>query len=158
MQETRTNDIHCLNLESWTWSEMYVAMCHCFTVLYLVTWCMQNLSSQWVFKLTVCIMPNRFSRIPLSPTPVGRSWHTLTAVSDNTLFLFGGLSVDCKPMSKKMYSLVQVYFLCCFGPFMSSSCFLLSKTNLVRLGDGWLLDVETKKWKELEHPFKNKPR
>lgn len=32
MQETRTNDIHCLNLESWTWSEMYVAMCHCYTV------------------------------------------------------------------------------------------------------------------------------
>lgn len=83
VMETRTNDIHCLNLESWTWSEI----------------------------------------IPLSPTPVGRSWHTLTAVSDNTLFLFGGLSVDCKPMS-----------------------------------DGWLLDVETKKWKELEHPFKNKPR
>lgn len=83
VMETRTNDIHCLNLESWTWSEI----------------------------------------IPLSPSPVGRSWHTLTAVSDNTLFLFGGLSVDCKPMS-----------------------------------DGWLLDVETKKWKELEHPFKNKPR
>ncbi|XP_050989768.1 kelch domain-containing protein 1 isoform X1 [Labeo rohita] len=31
--------------------------------------------------------------------PLGRSWHTLTAVSDTSLFLFGGLSVDCRPMS-----------------------------------------------------------
>uniref|UniRef100_A0A8C9Z6L1 Kelch domain containing 1 n=1 Tax=Sander lucioperca TaxID=283035 RepID=A0A8C9Z6L1_SANLU len=81
--ETRTSDIHCLDFQSWKWSEI----------------------------------------IPVSTTPVGRSWHTLTAVSDGALFLFGGLSVDCKPMS-----------------------------------DGWLLDVETKKWREVEHPFKNKPR
>ena len=26
MQETRTSDVHCLDLESWTWSEMYVAV------------------------------------------------------------------------------------------------------------------------------------
>uniref|UniRef100_A0A3Q3E452 Kelch domain-containing protein 1-like n=1 Tax=Labrus bergylta TaxID=56723 RepID=A0A3Q3E452_9LABR len=83
VMETRTNDIHCLDLESWTWSEI----------------------------------------VPASSTPVGRSWHTLTAVSDNGLFLFGGLSVDCKPMS-----------------------------------DGWLFDVETKTWREVEHPFKTKPR
>lgn len=43
-----------------------------------------------------------FSRVPTSPTPVGRSWHTLTAVSDSSLFLFGGLSIDCKPMSKEI--------------------------------------------------------
>lgn len=61
--------------------------------------------------------------IPVSTSPVGRSWHTFTAVSDGGLFLFGGLSVDCKPMS-----------------------------------DGWLLDVETKKWREVQHPFKDKPR
>ncbi|XP_029973292.1 kelch domain-containing protein 1 isoform X2 [Salarias fasciatus] len=83
VMETRTSDIHCLNLESWAWSEI----------------------------------------VPDSSIPVGRSWHTLTAVSDTALFLFGGLSVDCKPMS-----------------------------------DGWLLDTETKKWTEFEHPFKNKPR
>ncbi|KAI1895574.1 hypothetical protein AGOR_G00107640 [Albula goreensis] len=59
VMETRTNDIHCLDLESWTWTEI----------------------------------------IPISPAPIGRSWHTLTAVSDNTLFLFGGLSMDCAPMS-----------------------------------------------------------
>ncbi|XP_075874164.1 kelch domain-containing protein 1 isoform X2 [Nelusetta ayraudi] len=83
VMETRTSDIHCLDLETWTWSEI----------------------------------------VPTSPTPVGRSWHTLTAVSDSSLFLFGGLSIDCKPMS-----------------------------------DGWLIDVETKKWREVDHPFKNKPR
>ncbi|XP_077415940.1 kelch domain-containing protein 1-like [Vanacampus margaritifer] len=83
VKETRTNDIHCLDLDSWTWSEI----------------------------------------VPASSVPVGRSWHSLTAASDSTLFLFGGLSVDCKPMS-----------------------------------DGWLFDVETKTWREVEHPFKNKPR
>ncbi|XP_056151478.1 kelch domain-containing protein 1 [Lampris incognitus] len=83
VMETRTSDIHCLDLDTWTWSEI----------------------------------------IPVSTSPVGRSWHTLTAVSDSGLFLFGGLSVDCKPMS-----------------------------------DGWFLDVETKKWREVEHPYKNKPR
>ncbi|KAJ8394238.1 hypothetical protein AAFF_G00048210 [Aldrovandia affinis] len=57
--ETRTNDIHCLDLESWTWTEI----------------------------------------VSTSPVPVGRSWHTLTAVSDSALFLFGGLSVDCAPLS-----------------------------------------------------------
>ncbi|KAM3871214.1 kelch domain-containing protein 1 [Diretmus argenteus] len=83
VMETRTSDIHCLDLGTWTWSEI----------------------------------------VPDSTIPVGRSWHTLTAVSDNALFLFGGLSVDCKPMS-----------------------------------DGWLFDVDTKKWREVEHPFENKPR
>uniref|UniRef100_A0A667ZE71 Kelch domain containing 1 n=1 Tax=Myripristis murdjan TaxID=586833 RepID=A0A667ZE71_9TELE len=52
VMETRTSDIHCLDLDSWTWSEI----------------------------------------VPASAIPVGRSWHTLTAVSDSALFLFGGLS------------------------------------------------------------------
>ncbi|XP_054651479.1 kelch domain-containing protein 1-like isoform X1 [Dunckerocampus dactyliophorus] len=83
VKETRTSDIHCLDLESWTWSEI----------------------------------------VPVSSVPAGRSWHSLTASSESTLFLFGGLSADCKPMS-----------------------------------DGWLFDMETKTWREVEHPFKNKPR
>uniref|UniRef100_A0A3P9A874 Kelch domain containing 1 n=1 Tax=Esox lucius TaxID=8010 RepID=A0A3P9A874_ESOLU len=60
IRECRTSDIHCLDLESWTWSEI----------------------------------------VPVSPVPLGRSWHTLTAISDSALFLFGGLSIECKPMSK----------------------------------------------------------
>uniref|UniRef100_A0A4W5NBI7 Kelch domain containing 1 n=1 Tax=Hucho hucho TaxID=62062 RepID=A0A4W5NBI7_9TELE len=83
IRESRTSDIHCLNLESWIWSEI----------------------------------------VPESTVPMGRSWHTLTAISDNALFLFGGLGMDCEPMS-----------------------------------DGWAFDVETKKWRELEHPHMNKPR
>lgn len=59
IKETRTNDVFCLDLNSWTWSEI----------------------------------------VGLGSAPVGRSWHTLTAVSDSSLFLFGGLSVDCRPMS-----------------------------------------------------------
>ncbi|XP_036398651.1 kelch domain-containing protein 1 isoform X2 [Megalops cyprinoides] len=57
--ETRMSDIHCLDLETWTWNEI----------------------------------------VPVSPVPLGRSWHTLTAVSDSSLFLFGGLSVACTPLS-----------------------------------------------------------
>eukprot|EP00063_Salmo_salar_P035883 XP_014010718.1 PREDICTED: kelch domain-containing protein 1-like isoform X4 [Salmo salar] len=81
--ETTPSDIHCLDLESWTWSEI----------------------------------------VSTSTVPGGRSWHSLTAVSDNTLFLFGGLNVDCKPMS-----------------------------------DRWVLDVDTKTWREFDHPNNNKPR
>ena len=95
-------------------------------------------------------MQKMSSRIPVSSFPVSRSWHTLTTVSDSSLFLFGGLSIDCKPMSKKTYSLM---YLC------TSSNVSFNKTHfLLPSGDGWLFDVETKEWREVEHPFKDKPR
>ncbi len=50
----------------------------------------------------VCVLHEALSAlysVGLGSAPVGRSWHTLTAVSDSSLFLFGGLSVDCRPMS-----------------------------------------------------------
>ncbi|CAM4641617.1 unnamed protein product [Leuciscus chuanchicus] len=59
IKETRTCDVFCLDLNSWTWSEI----------------------------------------VSCSASPSGRSWHTLTPVSDSSLFLFGGLSEDCRPMS-----------------------------------------------------------
>ncbi|XP_007258952.3 kelch domain-containing protein 1 isoform X1 [Astyanax mexicanus] len=37
--------------------------------------------------------------VPTTTVPQGRSWHTLTAVSETSLFLYGGLSMDCRPMS-----------------------------------------------------------
>uniref|UniRef100_A0A3B3ZDX6 Kelch domain containing 1 n=1 Tax=Periophthalmus magnuspinnatus TaxID=409849 RepID=A0A3B3ZDX6_9GOBI len=63
------------------------------------------------------------SVVPSSTAPVGRSWHSLSPVSDSRLFLFGGLSMECNPMS-----------------------------------DGWVFDTGSRKWTEVEHPFKNKPR
>ncbi|XP_056092690.1 kelch domain-containing protein 1 isoform X1 [Rhinichthys klamathensis goyatoka] len=59
IKETRTCDVFCLDLNSWTWSEI----------------------------------------VSCSVSPSGRSWHTLSPVSDSALFLFGGLSEDCRPMS-----------------------------------------------------------
>ncbi|KAK7141805.1 hypothetical protein R3I94_011481, partial [Phoxinus phoxinus] len=59
IKETRTCDVFCLDLNSWTWSEI----------------------------------------VSCSVFPSGRSWHTLSPVSDSSLFLFGGLSEDCRPMS-----------------------------------------------------------
>lgn len=80
------------------------------------------------------------SRTPASPVPVGRSWHTLTAVSDNSLFLFGGLSVDCNPMSRK--TLPPIYISFFFGLFFElfwwnlkvmDGCLMLKR----RYGEKW---------------------
>ncbi|KAK2500500.1 hypothetical protein MC885_008933, partial [Smutsia gigantea] len=58
--QTRMNDLHYLNLDTWTWS----------------------------------------GRIPISgENPKHRSWHTLTPVADDKLFLFGGVSADNIPLS-----------------------------------------------------------
>ncbi|XP_036772985.1 kelch domain-containing protein 1 isoform X3 [Manis pentadactyla] len=58
--QTRMNDLHYLNLDTWTWS----------------------------------------GRIPINgENPKHRSWHTLTPVADDKLFLFGGLSADNIPLS-----------------------------------------------------------
>ena len=40
-------------------------------------------------------------RIPIcGPLPEGRSWHSLTAVSDRYLILYGGFSETNVPLSK----------------------------------------------------------
>ncbi|KAI1896426.1 hypothetical protein AGOR_G00094650 [Albula goreensis] len=57
--EAISMDIHCLDLESWTWTKI----------------------------------------VPTSIVPMERSWHTLTALWDSTLFLFGGLSAVGEPLS-----------------------------------------------------------
>uniref|UniRef100_A0A452IRC0 Uncharacterized protein n=1 Tax=Gopherus agassizii TaxID=38772 RepID=A0A452IRC0_9SAUR len=58
--QTRMNDLHWLNLDSWIWS----------------------------------------GRIHISgEKPKDRSWHTLTPIADDKLFLFGGLSSDNVPLS-----------------------------------------------------------
>ncbi|XP_062382629.1 kelch domain-containing protein 1-like [Sardina pilchardus] len=53
-------DLHCLDLDTWTWTQIYPTV---------------------------------------GPLPVGRSLHTLTAVSEDKLFLFGGLSATGQPLS-----------------------------------------------------------
>ncbi|OXB64052.1 hypothetical protein ASZ78_001672 [Callipepla squamata] len=60
LQQTRMNDLHCLNLDTWTWSGRI------------------NISGE---------------------KPKDRSWHTLTPIGDDRLFLFGGLSSDNVPLS-----------------------------------------------------------
>ncbi|XP_053553632.1 kelch domain-containing protein 1 isoform X3 [Bombina bombina] len=60
VKHTRMNDLHFINLDTWTWSG----------------------------GITVN-----------GGKPQGRSWHTLTPVSDDQLFLFGGLSADSVPLS-----------------------------------------------------------
>ncbi|XP_014167321.2 kelch domain-containing protein 1 isoform X1 [Geospiza fortis] len=60
LQQTRMNDLHCLNLDTWTWSGRI------------------NISGE---------------------KPRDRSWHTLTPIGEDRLFLFGGLSSDNVPLS-----------------------------------------------------------
>ncbi|XP_011375266.1 kelch domain-containing protein 1 [Pteropus vampyrus] len=58
--QTRMNDLHYLNLDTWTWS----------------------------------------GRVLINgENPKHRSWHTLTPIADDKLFLFGGLSADNIPLS-----------------------------------------------------------
>ncbi|KAE8586516.1 hypothetical protein XENTR_v10021688 [Xenopus tropicalis] len=58
--QTRMNDLHFLDLDTWTWS----------------------------------------GGIRINgKIPSGRSWHTLTPVGDDQLFLFGGLSEESEPLS-----------------------------------------------------------
>nr|XP_051678770.1 kelch domain-containing protein 1 isoform X3 [Oryctolagus cuniculus] len=58
--QTRMNDLHYLNLDTWTWS----------------------------------------GKIQINgESPKHRSWHTLTPIADDKLFLFGGLSADNIPLS-----------------------------------------------------------
>ncbi|XP_077906295.1 kelch domain-containing protein 1 isoform X2 [Ictidomys tridecemlineatus] len=60
IKQTRMNDLHSLNLDTWTWS----------------------------------------GRISINgESPKHRSWHTLTPIADDKLFLFGGLSADNIPLS-----------------------------------------------------------
>lgn len=58
-QDHRLNDLYCINLDSWEWSEM-------------------------------CVPQHG---------PVGRSWHSLTAVSPDHLFLFGGFTTSRETLS-----------------------------------------------------------
>ncbi|MEE6492355.1 hypothetical protein FKM82_016557 [Ascaphus truei] len=58
--QTRMNDLHFVNLDTWTWSGG--------------------------------IQVN-------GENPKGRSWHSLTSVGDDQLFLFGGLSAESVPLS-----------------------------------------------------------
>nr|XP_033808864.1 kelch domain-containing protein 1 isoform X4 [Geotrypetes seraphini] len=58
--QTRMNDLHFLNLDTWMWSGRI------------------NINGE---------------------KPKGRSWHTLTAIGDDQLFLFGGLSAESVPLS-----------------------------------------------------------
>ncbi|XP_074852265.1 kelch domain-containing protein 1 isoform X3 [Carettochelys insculpta] len=60
IRQTRMNDLHCLNLDTWIWSGRI------------------NISGE---------------------KPKDRSWHTLTPIADDKLFLFGGLSSDNVPLS-----------------------------------------------------------
>ena len=50
-------------------------------------------------------------RIPINgENPKHRSWHTLTPIADDTLFLFGGLSADNIPLSKLKFSLQLISY------------------------------------------------
>lgn len=79
--------------------------------------------------------------------PRGRTLHTLTAISDHKLFLFGGLSTNGEVLSKfKGFGNIRVHD------------YFLNIPYFFCLGDGWEFDTVTKEWRERDHVHKDKPR
>lgn len=59
-----------------------------------------------------CVYCIVYSICTHGPQPEGRSWHTATALPYNRMFVYGGFTTGCQPLS--MYWLVhlQLAFLC----------------------------------------------
>ena len=55
----------------------------------------------------VSLLSVPFPRIVQGLSPVGRSWHSLTPVSSDHLFLFGGFTTDKQPLSKSQKAFQQ---------------------------------------------------
>ncbi|XP_019373881.1 PREDICTED: kelch domain-containing protein 1 isoform X3 [Gavialis gangeticus] len=150
--QSRMNDLHCLNLDTWTWSGSCLSLCktveyNCFD--YKSVWIplkmiyTQNQNERinysknqpWTAKTRVSVhtTPLTIFMVPTSiynarihtngEKPKDRSWHTLTSVGDDKLFLFGGLSSDNVPLS-----------------------------------DGWIHSTTTNGWRQLTHLPKSRPR
>lgn len=84
-QDHRLNDLHCINLDTWEWSEMCVP-CVCSLI-----------SDKAVFR---CAKACAGFRCVPQHGPVGRSWHSLTPVSPDHLFLFGGFTTARETLSE----------------------------------------------------------
>ncbi|XP_037066476.1 kelch domain-containing protein 1 isoform X2 [Peromyscus leucopus] len=118
IKQTRMNDLHYLNLDTWTWS----------------------------------------GRISVhGESPKHRSWHTLTAIAEDKLFLFGGLSADNIPLSdgwihnivtncwKQLrhlpYTRPRLWHTACLGKENEIMVFGGSKDNLLFLDTGHCNDL-----------------
>uniref|UniRef100_A0A8C5NV18 Kelch domain containing 1 n=1 Tax=Jaculus jaculus TaxID=51337 RepID=A0A8C5NV18_JACJA len=115
--QTRMNDLHILNLDTWIWS----------------------------------------GRISIDgESPKNRSWHTLTPISDDKLFLFGGLSADNIPLSDGWvhnvitncwklihlpYTRPRLWHTACLGKENEVMVFGGSKDNLLFLDTGHCNDL-----------------
>ncbi|XP_075048745.1 kelch domain-containing protein 1 isoform X2 [Mixophyes fleayi] len=116
--QTRMNDLHFVNLDTWTWSGGI------------------NITGE---------------------KPKGRSWHTLTPVGLNQLFLFGGLSGESVPLSDGwIYSLTsnewkqfkhlpndqpRLWHTACLGKDSEVMVFGGSKDDLLSLDTGHCNDL-----------------
>uniref|UniRef100_A0A672Q1R1 Uncharacterized protein n=1 Tax=Sinocyclocheilus grahami TaxID=75366 RepID=A0A672Q1R1_SINGR len=104
------NEVHEFDPERSSWTEPQTFGSHSASKYMSV--CLKQ------YEVLLCVSSG-VCRVGLGLAPVGRSWHTLTAVSDTSL------SVQ---------------------PFSFSS------------GDGWMFNLETEGWTEMEHQNKDKPR
>uniref|UniRef100_A0A672PUE4 Kelch domain containing 1 n=1 Tax=Sinocyclocheilus grahami TaxID=75366 RepID=A0A672PUE4_SINGR len=99
------NEVHEFDPERSSWTEPQTFGSHSASKYMSV--CLKQ------YEVLLCVSSG-VCRVGLGLAPVGRSWHTLTAVSDT--------------------------------PFSFSS------------GDGWMFNLETEGWTEMEHQNKDKPR
>ncbi|XP_059579413.1 kelch domain-containing protein 1 isoform X1 [Alligator mississippiensis] len=150
--QSRMNDLHCLNLDTWTWSGSCLSLCktmeyNCFDdksvwiplkMIYTQNqnehisysknqpWTAKTHVSVHTTPLTIFMAPTSIYNASIHTNgekPKDRSWHTLTSVGDDKLFLFGGLSSDNVPLS-----------------------------------DGWIHSTTTNGWRQLTHLPKSRPR
>ncbi|MEE6492347.1 hypothetical protein FKM82_016556 [Ascaphus truei] len=85
------NHVHVLDLENVTWSRPATSDSRMSDLYYL------NFDS-WEWHEVITPGAN----------PLGRSWHSLTRASSNSLFLFGGFTTDKQPLSDAwIYSLTK---------------------------------------------------
>ena len=72
--------------------------------------------------------------------PLGRSWHSMTKIDDQNIFLYGGLSQDDDALSKTRARLSFS-----FGISSWSEVWLFC----AKKGDAWILNVPTLSWTKL---------
>uniref|UniRef100_A0A670HL41 Kelch domain containing 2 n=1 Tax=Podarcis muralis TaxID=64176 RepID=A0A670HL41_PODMU len=95
--------------------------------------------------------------------PVGRSWHSLTPVSSDHLFLFGGFTTDKQPLNflpaLDHMELGWHLDMMCIGlwPSAGNKLHLLSRA-LASAGDAWIYCISKNEWIQFEHNYSEKPR
>lgn len=85
--------------------------------------------------------------------PVGRSWHSLTPVSPDHIFLFGGFTTYRETLSE--WRILPCPF--SLSPW-HDQMFLFLHPFVIYTGDAWLYCVSKNEWQQYKHNHTQSPR